>query len=353
MSLSVIARLSRPGFTLDVSLKAAAGVTALFGPSGSGKTTVARIVAGLERPEEAHIHLRDRDISRLPPYQRRIGMVFQDARLFPHRTVLANLLFGAVGGADAAAMAERLGISHLLDRRPGGLSGGEAARVALGRALLSEPDLLILDEPLAGLDQRRKADLLPYFAGLRDEGIPILFISHAIEEVAQLADTLVLLRQGLVQRAGPLAEILADPASASLVGPNAAGAVLTGRAGAPVAGLMPVETEAGILWVPDAKVEVGTSLRLRIPATDVMIATEPPTGLSAQNIIPATISALHEGVGPGIMLGLRAGNGTLLARISRRAMSDLGLGLGQQVWAVVKATTASRADIGRGTQNAP
>ncbi|UWQ20835.1 molybdenum ABC transporter ATP-binding protein [Jannaschia sp. W003] len=340
------AELRRGDFSLDVELEAGPGVTALFGPSGAGKTTVARLVAGLE--PGARVEIGGRDVSALPPHRRGIGYVFQEPRLLPHLSVRQNLLYGAPRGADPVPTADMLGIAPLLDRRPRALSGGEAARVALGRALLRAPRMLILDEPLAALDAARRLEILPHFERLRGAGLPILLISHAIEEVARLADTLVLMRAGRIERAGPLAEVLGDPASAALIGPAAAGAVIEGVVGAARHDLAPVGTPAGVIWVPATGLAEGARVRLRLPASDIIVAVEPPRGLSALNVLPATIEAIHEGGGPGAMLGLRAGGARLLARVTQRSVEALDLAPGRAVWAVVKATGVARADVGGG-----
>ena len=346
MSFALTATLARPGgFTLDVDLAAPAGVTVLFGPSGAGKTTVARLMAGLERGA-SRVVVAGRDVTRRPAHSRGVGYVFQEPRLFPHLDVAANLAFGAAPGTDPRPMADRLGLDALLSRRPAGLSGGEKARVALGRALLRAPALLILDEPLAALDAPRKAELLPHLDALRGGGLPILYVSHAIEEVARLADTLVVMREGRVARHGPVAELLGDPASAALVGPGAAGAVLTGRVGEVRDGLTRVATAAGALWLPGIAAAPGAAVRVRLPASDVIVSVARPEGLSALNVLEAVVEAVHPGEGPGAMLGLRAGEARLLARVTRRSQDALGLVPGVPVWAVVKATGVARADVG-------
>ena len=351
MTLEVAIRRAIGAFRLDVSLVAAAGVTALFGPSGAGKTTLARCVAGLARPDAGRIALDGRvlfdDGIDLPPHRRGVGYVFQEPRLFPHLSVRANLLYGAPRGTDPGPVAAMLGIAGLLARRPGGLSGGEAARVAIGRALLREPRLLILDEPLAALDARRRERILPWLEGLRAAGMPILYISHAIEEVARLADTLVLIRDGRVARAGPLADVLSDPEAAALLGPSQAGAVLEGAVASVADGLMRVETPAGALEVPGDG-PVGARLRVRVRAEDVIVAVEPPRGLSALNVLPGRVATAREGQGPGVMLGLAVGEGTLLARVTRRSFRSLDLSPGRAVWAVVKTSGVARADVGGG-----
>ncbi len=349
--LEVAIRRAVPGFALDVDLAAGPGVTALFGPSGAGKTTLARCVAGLARPDGGRITLDGRVLFDagvdVPPHRRGVGYVFQEPRLFPHLSVRGNLLYGAPRGASPDAVAAMLGIGALLDRRPGGLSGGEAARVAIGRALLRAPQLLILDEPLAALDARRRDRVLPWLEGLREAGLPILYVSHAIEEVARLADTLVLMRGGRIARAGPLGGLLSDPEAAAEIGPSQAGAMLEGVVEAVADGLARVATPAGPLEVAfDGP--VGARLRIRIRAGDVIVATDPPRGLSALNVLPATVAAIRAGQGPGAMVSLRAGEGVLLARITRRSASSLGLRPGLAVWAVVKASGVARADVGGG-----
>lgn len=347
--LSLDIRRTVGSFTLDARLDAAAGVTAIFGPSGAGKTTLARCVAGLARPDTGHIALDGRVLfdgaTHLPPHRRDIGYVFQEPRLFPHLDVRGNLLYGAPRGTQPDGVADMLGIGDLLARRPGGLSGGEAARVAIGRALLRAPKLLILDEPLAALDGRRRDAVLPWLERLRDAGVPILYISHAIEEVARLADTLVLLQAGKVVRAGPVGEVLSDPAAAALMGPSQAGAVLDGAVIARSDGLATVRTPAGDLQVAGAD---GDRIRLRIRAEDVIVAMRKPEGLSALNVLPAIIEAVQDGQGPGVLLRLRAGEGVILARLTRRSFATLGLAQGQSVWAVVKTSGVARADVGGG-----
>ncbi len=338
------------GFALDVELYAAAGVTAVFGPSGAGKTTLARCVAGLTRPDAGRIALDGRVLfdagTNLPPHRRDIGYVFQDARLFPHMSVRRNLLYGAPRGSDPGRVAGMLGIGALLERRPAGLSGGEAARVAIGRALLRDPKLLILDEPLAALDVRRRDAVLPWLEGLRDAGLPILYISHAIEEVARLATTLVLMGDGRVIHVGSTGDLLSDPAVAARLGPSQAGAMLEGRVMVLADGLAAVETPVGTLQIAGVEAAAGARLRIRIRAEDVIVAVEEPRGLSALNVLPMVVTAVHEGTGPGVMLRLTAGEGALLARVTRRSRDRLDLVPGRTVWAVVKTSGVARADVG-------
>ncbi|WP_311199726.1 molybdenum ABC transporter ATP-binding protein [Jannaschia sp. M317] len=337
-------------FTLDVALQAGPGVTALFGPSGAGKTTLARCVAGLVVPDTGRIALGGEVLfdtgTSVPVHRRGIGYVFQEPRLFPHLDVRGNLVYGAARGTDPGAVAEMLDITALLPRRPAGLSGGEAARVAIGRALLRHPRLLILDEPLAALDARLRGAILPYLERVRDGGVPILYISHAIEEVARLATTLVLMRDGRVTRAGAVGDLLADPEVAAMLGPSQAGAMVEGRVAGQADGLAAVETPLGVLRVAGVQAVAGTSVRIRIRAEDVLIATAAPTGLSARNVLPVTIASVHRGGGPGAMLRLEAGGGALLSRVTLQAVAELGLVPGRQVWAVLKTSGVARMDVG-------
>ncbi len=233
------------GLPAGGGVRGRAGRDGLFGRSGAGKTTIAQGVAGLLRPDAGRIVLGGEvllDTARgicLPPHRRRLGYVFQDARLFPHMSVRQNLDYGRrlsaspPDAAEAARIIDLLGIGALLDRRPGGLSGGERQRVALGRAILSGPRGLLMDEPLAALDEARKAEILPYIERLRDGfGLPILYVSHSVAEVARLADTVVLMEAGRVTAAGPAADLLADPGHAGAFGLRELGAVVTARVAA-------------------------------------------------------------------------------------------------------------------------
>jgi len=349
--LEVAVRHRFAGFGLDVDFAAPAGVTVLFGRSGSGKTSVVNAVAGLLRADGARVVVGGVDVSGLPAHRRRIGYVFQDARLFPHLTVRQNIGYGrwfAGGAGDLGAVADLLGLTGLLDRRTAALSGGEAARVAIGRALLAAPRLLLMDEPLAALDAPRKAEILPYLERLRDEvRVPILYVSHALSEVARLATTLVVLDQGRVQRAGPLAEVLADPSLAPILGLREAGAVISARVSVQEAdGLTRAETAGGPLFLPRVAAEVGTVLRLRIPAQDVILSRERPVGLSALNILHCEIVSLRFGDGPGALVQLRLGPELLLARITRRSAEALGLEPGMACCAILKSVAVAPGDIG-------
>lgn len=361
MSLSVTIRHAFEGFTLDVAFEASGGVTALFGRSGAGKTSVVNAVAGLLRPDAARVVCADTVLVDtktgiwLPPHKRRIGYVFQDARLFPHLDVSGNLDYGARFAVDTPGRAERdrviemLGIGPLLSRRVGDLSGGETQRVAIGRALLSAPRLLLLDEPLAALDEARKAEILPYLERLRDAAdVPILYVSHQVSEIARLATDVVALEAGRVLRAGSVDAVLSDPEAVDVTGVRDAGAVVSVRVVAHAEdGLTEVEGAGGVLMLPHVEAPVGAQLRVRIEAQDVILSRTRPDGLSALNILPVSVLALRAGDGPGVMVQLRAGADTVLARVTGRSAKALDLAPGWQGYAIVKSVAVAARDVGR------
>lgn len=354
MTLSVTLQHSFASFTMDLAFTAPPGVTALFGRSGAGKTTVVNAVAGLLRPDQGRITLDETVLldtaSRvmLPPHRRRIGYVFQDARLFPHLTVRQNLLYGrwfaprSALAEDLSRITDMLGIGPLLSRRPGALSGGERSRVALGRAILSAPRMLLMDEPLAALDEARKAEILPYLERLRDElRLPILYVSHSLAEVARLATTTVLLDAGRITAAGPTADVLGDPAAP--LPPREAGALITARVEAQDSdGLARLATPGGPLFLPAPTARPGDRLRLRILAQDVMLALTPPQGISALNVIETTLREIRED-GGAVLVQLALGDEVLLARITARSARALGLAPGLQVFAVLKTVAVETA----------
>lgn len=348
-----------PGFTLDIDVTAPGGVTALFGRSGTGKSTVVNAVAGLLRPDRGRVVVGDRVLldtdarQIIPPHRRRIGYVFQDARLFPHLTVRQNLTYGRFfaprGGRDpapdAAEVIELLGIDHLLSRRPGLLSGGEKQRVAIGRALLSNPQLLLMDEPLAALDEARKAEILPYLERLRDRTrIPVLLVSHSVAEVARLATTVVVLEGGRVRRAGPVAEILADPDLSPALGRRETGALLTARVETTESdGLTRLAAPGGPLFLPAITAAPGTVLRLRVPAQDVILSREAPLGLSALNILQGTVARIDV-EGADALITIAMADQFLLARITQRSLRALELAPGTSVHAIAKSVALADRD---------
>ena len=358
MTLSIALSHAFAGFSLDLAFVAPPGVTALFGRSGAGKTTIAHAVAGLMRPDRGRIVLDDMvllDTDRgifLAPHQRRIGYVFQDGRLFPHLSVRQNLQFGgwfAPGTDDPGATArivELMGIGSLLDRRPMALSGGEKQRVALARAILSRPRLLVMDEPLAALDDARKAEILPYLERLRDETrLPILYVSHSVAEIARLATTVVLIEAGRMRQCGPAAEILSDPEAATALGPREAGAIVAARMdGTDPDGLCRLTLSGGTVWSAGITAPVGQMLRLRIMAQDVMLARERPAAISALNILTCTVRGIRED-GTSTLIQLTCGSDTLLARITGRSATALALTIGGPVYAIIKSVSVTHPSV--------
>jgi molybdate transport system ATP-binding protein len=349
------------GFALDTAFNAPGpGVTALFGPSGCGKSTILSAVAGLLRPDAGRIALDGTkllDTSArvfVPPERRRLGMVFQDARLFPHLSVETNLRYGLrraprdAQGPGLEEVVALLGIQHLLPRRPAGLSGGERQRVALGRALLARPRLLLMDEPLAALDAPRRAEVLPFLARLRDTPArpPILYVTHALEEVDALADTVVLLEAGRVLAAGPAEALSARTDLPLLSARRDAGALLpcTVLDHDAARGLTRLSFPGGELLTALRVEPPGTRLRLRLRARDLAVALEPPRNVSIHNILPCTLAGIEPaGSQPEIFLRLAVGPSTLLARVTRDAAERLSLRPGQKLFALLKSVSFDRA----------
>lgn len=362
MSLSVDIRRALGAFELSTRFDAPEGVTVLFGRSGSGKTSVVKSVAGLVTPGSGRITLNGRvlfdasDRTNVPVHQRRLGYVFQDSRLFPHLSVRENLCYAARvsgrGATDPRQVADLLGISDLLDRRTHALSGGEAQRVAIGRALLSEPDMLLMDEPLASLDGPRKAEILPYLETLRREtGLSILYVTHNMAEVARLATHIVLIDEGRVIRSGAPEEVLTDPDMVRLLGIRDAGAVISATVAAHHPdGLSALAISAGQLLLPTVDAPIGARIRVRILAQDVILARARPEGLSALNILPVRVLAVRRGDGPGVIVQLRAGEDRLLARITRRSADVLNIAEGADCYAIMKSVAVSQTDIAVGLQ---
>lgn len=359
MSLSVRLQHQLPGIALDLDFDAPPGVTVLFGRSGSGKTTVVNAVAGLLRPEAGRVVIDDRvlfDTEKgiwLPPHRRRLGYIFQEGRLFPHLNVRQNLAYGRwfaprnARREDPERVIEMLGIGHLLNRRPAKLSGGEKQRVAIGRALLAAPRLILADEPLAALDEARKAEILPYFERLRDEvSVPILYVTHAAAEVARLATSVVALQDGKVVRHGPASDVLADP-SVAPAGIRAVGAVLRVRVACHHAdGLSELDAQGARLFLPRVPHRVGEELRIRIPAQEVILSSQKPEGLSALNVLSGHVEAIRAGEGPGAIVSVNTQAGVVLARVTRRSIAALELQPGCPCHAVIKTVALAPQDVG-------
>ncbi|MBV9858547.1 MAG: molybdenum ABC transporter ATP-binding protein [Alphaproteobacteria bacterium] len=347
--LEVEVRHRLGAFALDAQFASSGGVTALFGRSGAGKTSLANAIAGLLRPQFGKIvvdgeALTDTATGRfVPKHRRRVGYIFQEGRLFPHLTVRQNLLYGRWFAGVPSRLDEivgLLGIAPLLPRRPATLSGGEKQRVAIGRALLAGPRLLVMDEPLASLDEARKAEILPYIATLRDETkIPIVYVSHSVAEVTQLATTLVVLSEGRVAAAGPTASVMARIDLFPLTGRAEAGAVIEARVAAqdPAYQLTTLRAAAGELVVPHLDLPIGTAIRLRIRARDVTIALHAPEATSALNALPGTIVEIGRSDGAIIEVRLDCAGDALIARLTRRSAEALRLEPGRRVYAIVKS----------------
>jgi len=360
MTLSVDIRHRLGAFELDASFESGGRLTALFGPSGSGKTSLVNLIGGLIRPQKGRIAADGRVLvdtaARIfvPKHRRRIGYVFQDARLFPHMTVGQNLRYGrfftpaAERYAEMDGIVELLGIGQLLERRPASLSGGEKQRVAIGRALIASPGLVLMDEPLASLDEARKAEILPYVERLRDETkIPIVYVSHSIAEVARLATDIVVLSGGKVTASGPTSEIMQRLELLPEEERSEGGAVLDMIVAArdEAFGMTVLSSAAGEIRVPGLGAGVGQKTRVRIRARDVMIAIEEPRGLSALNILPGMIAGISPGNGSLADVLIDCGGERIVSRITRQSVHDLGLVVGKPIFAVVKSVSFDRASI--------
>jgi molybdate transport system ATP-binding protein len=345
-------------FTLDAAFEApAAGVTALFGPSGCGKTTVLRCIAGLIRIQDGFCDIdgdvwQDREGRFLPTWRRPLGYVFQEASLFPHLSVRRNLLFGAPkekptdrAEIDFDEVIDLLGIQPLLDRSPRNLSGGERQRVGIGRALLTQPKVLLMDEPLSALDRKTKSEILPFVEKLRDHfSLPIFYITHDMTEVERLADQIVLIDKGHVVASGPLAQLQSDPslplAMAREAAVNLDGVIEAYDAGY---GLVTVAVDGGRLIAPSEPAAVGDRRRVRILAGDVSLAREnlgPSSMLNSEpaRIVSAKVIDGHEML-VVLALGAEGTGGRLLSRVTRKSWDELGLTEGLAVHSRVKAVS--------------
>ncbi|HXE16378.1 MAG TPA: molybdenum ABC transporter ATP-binding protein [Stellaceae bacterium] len=350
-------------FRLDARLSApAAGIIALYGRSGSGKTTLVNAIAGLVRPDAGRIVIAGETLYSsagridLPPQRRRVGYVFQEARLFPHFAVRGNLLYGARDGGGAVrfdTVVSVLGLGELLDRRPGDLSGGEKQRVAIGRALLSEPRILLMDEPLASLDEARKAEILPFIERLNGEfHIPIVYVSHDMDENMRLADTLALMENGAIVAVGPVEDLTSRLDLRALTGRYDAGAVVRANvAGHDLNfGLSELAFPGGRLRVARLGLPLGTPVRARIRANDVAIAVARPEQISIRNILPARVIELaadpdnNEVVDVRMRIGAGERSTILWSRVTSRACRELGLEPEKPVYALIKAVALDRSN---------
>jgi molybdate transport system ATP-binding protein len=353
MNIHLQLDLARADFDVSVDVQLPAhGISVIYGPSGCGKTSLLRCVAGLETSARGRVQLGhevwqdDAQGVRLPTHQRALGYVFQEASLFDHLDVADNLAYGLQRSRNHVSRTvldqaiALLGIGHLLKRRSHELSGGERQRVAIARALVTQPRLLLLDEPLAALDHARKQEVLPWLEKLRDDlNIPMLYVTHAVDEVARLADTLVVMNEGRVQANGPVAEVLTQAELPVVVGEDA-GALLTGI-------VLSIDTPwhlaqvgfaGGTLWVRDSGLAIGQTVRLRVLARDVSVTLHEPTHTSIQNHVSCVVDAITPDAHPSqALLRLRCGDTVLLARVTARAVHELGLQVGMPTWAQVKS----------------
>ena len=355
--LSVDLSHGQGGFSLDARFECGAGVTALFGRSGAGKTTLINAIAGLVRPGKGRIVFdgetlfdSTRNIN-VRAGRRRFGYVFQEGRLFPHYTVQQNLTYshwfdrGLHSERDFTHVVELLGIGELLQRRPAQLSGGEKQRVAIGRALLAKPRLLLLDEPLASLDAQRKDEILRYLRLLRDEmRIPMVYVSHVVEEVLEIADQVVLLASGRVVASGSVEEVMGRPDLRPASGVFEGGAVIeTHVIGVDLDdGLATLGFDGGTLTVGNFDAQAGERVRVRVRAREVSIALEPPQHISIQNILRGSVIAIDEPRDSSVVIVIAVGAVTLRARITRRAVRQLALAPGMDVYALIKAVSLDR-----------
>jgi len=338
------------GAELAIDFTAPAGATALFGPSGAGKSSVVAVIAGLLTAQAARVIVDGVVLTdtaqriHVPTEKRRLGLVFQDAKLFPHMKVRDNLRYGLRRAPEQTIgfdeVVELLGIAPLLERRPHTLSGGERQRVAIGRALLAQPRLLLMDEPLASLDAARKAEILPYLARLKQTlALPIVYVTHAMDEVLAIADTLVLIEGGQTRACGPLGELTAR-GDMPLATRDDAGAVLEARVAEhhPARQLSLLRAGPLALWVPLVAGNLGARLRVRIPAREIILATEAPAGISLHNVLPVLVVAITlDAARHTAMVELGSGEARLLARITPDAVARLGLRPGCAVLALVKS----------------
>jgi molybdate transport system ATP-binding protein len=354
MMLKVGALKHRGSFTLDAQFELPTpGVVALFGRSGCGKTTLVNVIAGLLKADSGRVVLNDavlldtdRNID-VPPEHRRIGYVFQDARLFPHLSVAANLRYAQRRAKVAPfvsleLVADLLGLGTLMQRRTQQLSGGERQRVAIGRALLSQPSLLLLDEPLASLDASRREEVLPYLESLRDQlAIPMVYVSHQFDEVLRLATYLVLMESGKVIVQGNLSDISLNPSLRAIVGADAVGAIVDGTVLGVDAdsGLLRVQVGQGELKVHFGRLATGAKLRVQLLARDLIVATRAPQHLSVRNSLSGRVTAVIGDEDDADLIAIDVGGTTIMARVTKAATRELALAAGLPVWALVKTVS--------------
>lgn len=358
MSIDIQIQHALADFDLEVDFSVVGdAVTALFGPSGAGKSTIINIIAGLQKPDHGKITINDvvvedsdRKVS-VAPRKRNIGYVFQQPRLFPHLTVEKNLLFGwrragkRASEKDIAKLISLLGIESLVKRKTGALSGGEKQRVSLGRALLSNPQLLLLDEPLAALDHKRRDEILPFIERIRHEQhIPILYVSHSIDEVTRIADHIHILNQGKLAASGSIAEVFSRIDLYPITGRFEAGAIIDGKIVNHLEAHCLTHIAFGNqqLTVPRIAADIGETIRLRVRSRDIIVTLVEPREISANNVLTGKILDIRTDPGPYADLQLDCGGTRLIARITRHSADRLKLTVGTNVFAVIKSVTIDR-----------
>ena len=352
--LQVAAQKRRGTFELDAQFELPTpGVVALFGRSGCGKSTLVNVIAGLLTADHGRVALDDAvllDTARridVPPERRRIGYVFQDARLFPHLSVAANLRYAqrrakAPPFVDIDLVADLLDLGALMHRRTHQLSGGERQRVGIGRALLTQPSLLLLDEPLASLDTSRREEVLPYLETLRDQlAIPMVYVSHHFDEVLRLATHLVLMSDGKAIAQGNLGDMSLNPELRAIIGADAVGAVVDGTVLGPdpQSGLLRVRVGNGELKVHLGDAAVGARLRVQLLARDLIVATQAPQYLSVRNTLSGVVTAVMDDAEDSDLIAVDIGGTIIMARVTKAATRDLGLAPQLPVWALVKTVS--------------
>ena len=360
MTVEVDIRKALGDFAVDARFRTEAGVTALFGRSGAGKTSIVQMISGLLAPDAGRISVAGDilfDAARgidVAPERRRIGCVFQDARLFPHMTVRRNLEFGArrlkrPGGFGIDPVVDVLGIERLLERRPHALSGGERQRVAIGRALLAAPRLLLMDEPLASLDVERKQEIIPFIDRVRRRfAVPIVYVSHAVDEILQLADEMVLVEGGAVAASGSVEDVLNRPQLARIVGNGDAGTVIPVTVSDPDDGygIATLSFAGGAFRIASPELGDGDRLRIRVRARDVSLALARPQDVSVLNIFEGRVAEIAGGDRPQVDVSVQVGSVLLWSRLTRRSLHDLSLVPGKRVYAMVKAVAIDRPASG-------
>ncbi|UWR25214.1 molybdenum ABC transporter ATP-binding protein [Sulfitobacter sp. S223] len=359
MTLEVMAKADGP-IPLNVDFSVAPGeVLALVGPSGSGKTTLLRSIAGLCHPDNGRIVVNgatwlDTGASiDLAAHKRRVGMVFQNYALFPHMTAARNIITSIDHLPPVQRMTEALRLldlvqlNDLADRKPAQLSGGQQQRVAVARALARRPAALLLDEPFSAVDRATREQLQASLISLREHlSMPTIIVTHDMNEAQLLADRVLVLREGRAVAYGPTAEVMSDPHAMRTMGIREVAALLPALvAEQEEDGMTRLDTATGPIWLPRIEAPVGARVRVRILAHEVLLARERPTGLSAQNILPATITDIRPGDGPGVMVELALGEDQILARITRRAVQALALETGSEVHVILKAMSVARNQI--------